>query len=123
MATSEYQCSLRVALQLDTSGSSQITGPVRADHVDAAVSGAGRLALSGQVGSLQLSGAGNSRPLSADLAVRDFDAVLSGANRVIITVSEILAAETTGGSELRYRGTPSITRQHTVNHARFTGTS
>ncbi len=107
-------------LQLDTSGSSQITGPVRVDHVEAAVSGAGRVALSGQVASLQLSGAGNSRLVLADLAVRDLNVVLSGASRATVRVSDTLAAETTGASELRYRGTPNITRQQTSGASSIT---
>lgn len=101
------------ALQLDASGSSEITGPVEVDHLEAAASGSGRLALSGQVGSLQLSGAGASRSPLADLAVRDLDTVLSGSSHATVTVSDTLAAETTGASVLRYRGTPNISRQLT----------
>ena len=101
------------ALQLDTRGSSQITGPMTVDHADAKVSGSGKLALSGQVRTLNLSAAGASRPLLADLAVRDLDVVLSGASQATVTVSDTLAAETTGASVLRYHGTPKITRQQT----------
>ena len=99
------------ALQLEASGSSQIIGPVVADHVEAVVSGSGRLSLSGQVGNLGLSGVGSSRLLLADLAVRDLDAVLSGSSHATVTVSDTLAAEATGASVLRYRGTPNVHQQ------------
>jgi hypothetical protein len=65
------------ALQLDASGASQITGSVRVDHLEASISGAAMLALSGKVGSLQLNAAGTSQLLGPDLAVADLDAELS----------------------------------------------
>ncbi len=101
------------ALQLVVSGASRVTGPVGVDRLEAAVSGAATLALSGQVRDLQLSGTGASRLLLADLAVRDLDVVLSGASNATVAVSDTLAAQAAGASALRYRGTPNITRQQT----------
>lgn len=102
------------ALLLVVSGASRVTGPVGVDRVEAAVSGASTLALSGQVRDLQLSGVGASRLLLADLAVRDLDVVLSGASNATVAVSDTLAAQASGASALRYRGTPNITRQQTT---------
>ncbi|MGH3897161.1 MAG: GIN domain-containing protein, partial [Pseudonocardiaceae bacterium] len=99
--------------QLAVSGSSRVTGPVEIDRVDATVSGASTLILSGQVRDLHVSGVGASRLLLADLAVRDLDVVLSGASNATVAVSDTLAAEAAGASALRYRGTPNITRQQT----------
>ncbi|MGH3774348.1 MAG: head GIN domain-containing protein [Pseudonocardiaceae bacterium] len=101
------------ALQLVVSGASGVTGPVGVDRVEAAVSGASTLALSGQVRDLQLSGVGASRLQLADLAVRNLDVVLSGASNATVAVSDTLSAEAAGASALRYRGTPNITRQQT----------
>ena len=102
------------ALQLVASGASRVTGPVEVDRVEAAVSGASTLALSGQVRDLQLRGAGASKLLLADLAVRNLDVILSGASNATVAVSDTLAAQAAGASALRYRGTPIITRQQTA---------
>lgn len=101
------------ALRLVVVGASQVTGPVRVDHLEAAESGACMLALSGQVRSLHLSAAGTSQLLGPELAIADLDALLSGASQATVAVSDTLAATADGVSVLRYRGTPSITRQQT----------
>ncbi len=101
-------------LQLVVSGASRITGPVGVDRVEVEVSGASTLALSGQVRDLQLSGAGASRLLLAEMAVRNLDVVLAGASDATVAVSDTLAAQAAGASTLRYRGTPNITRQQTT---------
>ncbi|MGH3934810.1 MAG: head GIN domain-containing protein [Pseudonocardiaceae bacterium] len=101
------------ALRLVATGASTVTGPIQVDRLQATGSGAATLALSGRVSDLQLSGAGTSRLLLADLAVRNLDVVLSGASHAAVTVSDTLAAQTTGASVLRYRGTPTITREQT----------
>jgi len=101
------------ALQLVLSGNSSVSGPIRISQVQATVSGASTLALSGQVEDLRLSAAGASRLPLAGLTVRRLDAMLSGASHVVVTVSDTLAAEAAGASELRYRGSPQITRSQT----------
>lgn len=101
------------ALNLTATGNSAVTGPIRVDRLQAAASGAATLALSGLAGQVDLSGTGTSRLLLADLAVRNLDVDLSGTSHATVTVSDTLAAETSGASELRYRGTPNITREQT----------
>jgi hypothetical protein len=101
------------ALDLIATGTSEVTGPIRVDRLQATASGAATLALSGQVRDLHLSGAGTSRLLMADLVVRNLDAVLSGTSHATVTVSDTLAAQTSGVSALRYRGTPRVTREQT----------
>ncbi|MDQ5855485.1 MAG: DUF2807 domain-containing protein, partial [Actinomycetota bacterium] len=101
------------ALDLIATGTSEVTGPIRVDRLQATASGTATLALSGQVKDLHLSGAGTSRLLLADLVVRNLDAVLSGTSHATVTVSDTLAAQTTGVSALRYRGTPRVTRAQT----------
>jgi Putative auto-transporter adhesin, head GIN domain len=99
------------ALRLVVTGTSAVTGPIQVDRLQATASGATTLALSGQAGELQLSGAGTSRLLLTDLAVRNLDVVLSGASHATVTVNDTLAAQTNGASALRYRGNPNITRE------------
>ncbi|MDQ4011568.1 MAG: DUF2807 domain-containing protein [Actinomycetota bacterium] len=101
------------ALNLTSTGTSAVTGPIRVDRLQATASGAATVALSGLAGEADLSGAGASRLLLADLAVRNLEVGLSGTSHATVTVSDTLAAETAGASVLRYRGTPNITRQQT----------
>ncbi|MGH3765162.1 MAG: head GIN domain-containing protein [Pseudonocardiaceae bacterium] len=101
------------ALQLVASGNGSVSGPIRISQVQATVSGASTLALSGQVEDLRLSAAGASQLPLTDLTVRNLDAMLSGASHAIVTVSGTLAVEAAGASVLRYRGTPRITRSET----------
>jgi hypothetical protein len=101
------------ALQLNIAGASAITGPVMVGRVQATVSGAGTLALSGTVAQLRFSAAGASQLPLADLTVRDLDATLSGASHATVTVTDTLAVEAAGASVLRYRGNPSVTSSQT----------
>lgn len=98
------------ALQLVASGASSVTGPIQIGQVQATASGASTLALSGQVQDLRLTAAGSCRLPLADLTVRRLDATLSGASNAVVTVSDTIAAQATGASVLRYRGTPRVTR-------------
>ncbi len=98
-------------LQLVVSGTSEVTGPIQVDRLQATASGAATLALSGQIGNLDLNGSGASRLRLADLVVRNLDAELSGASQATVTVSDRLAAQATGASVLRYRGTPDVARR------------
>lgn len=110
-------------LVLDASGMSKITGVVRVEHVEAAASGAGTLKLSGEVGRLELRAAGTARLPLSDLAVRDLDAILSGASCAAVAVSDTLAAQTSGTSTLGYSGAPRITRQQTSGVSSITADS
>ncbi len=101
------------ALQLVLSGAGSVTGPIRIGRLDADVSGASTLAVTGQVEDCALDAAGGSRLPLAGLTVRHLDATLSGARQTIVNGSDALAAEATGGSVLRYRGTPQVSRSQT----------
>ncbi|MGQ0776826.1 MAG: head GIN domain-containing protein [Pseudonocardiales bacterium] len=101
------------ALGLEASGASHITGRLRIEAMVATASGASTLALSGSVGQLNLHATGTSGLRLSELAVRNLDAVLSGASCAAMAVSDTLAAQTSGASALRYRGTPRITREQT----------
>lgn len=100
-------------LQLGIAGASAITGPVTVGRVQATVSGAGTLALSGNVQELRLSAAGASQLPLAGFTVRYLDATLSGASHATVTVTDALAVQASGASVLRYRGNPNVTRSQT----------
>jgi hypothetical protein len=100
-------------LQLVVSGASSVAGPVQVGQLQADVSGAGHLGVSGEVHDLHLQAAGTSQLGLVDLTVRDLDAVLSGASHAVVTVNDTLAVAATGASVLRYRGTPRVTRFQT----------
>ncbi|MGH3549496.1 MAG: GIN domain-containing protein [Pseudonocardiaceae bacterium] len=101
------------ALHLGIAGTSAITGPVAVGRVQATVSGAGTLALSGDVQELRFNASGASRLPLADLTVRYLDATLSGASQATVTVTDTLAAQAAGASMLRYRGNPNVTHYQT----------
>jgi Putative auto-transporter adhesin, head GIN domain len=101
------------AMQLNIAGTSAITGPVMVDRMQATVSGAGTLALSGTVAQLHFSAAGASQLPLADLTVRNLDATLSGASHAIVTVTDTVAVEAAGASVLRYKGNPTVTSSET----------
>ncbi len=100
-------------LQLVAIGASGVTGPVDDDQLEASISGASTLRLSGQARTLHLGAFGSSQLLGADLAVAELVALLTGASQANVLVSDTLAATTEGASVLRYRGTPTIARQET----------
>ena len=101
------------AVALVLSGSGSVTGPIQVGQVQATLSGASTLALSGQAQDLRFVAAGGCRLPLADLAVRRLDAMLSGASHAVVTVSDTLAVQATGASVLRYRGTPRVTQSQT----------
>jgi hypothetical protein len=108
------------ALQLAIAGASAITGPIAVGRVQATVSGAGTLALSGDVQELRFTAAGASQLPLAELTVRYLDATLSGASHATVTVTDTLAVQAAGASGLRYRGNPSVTRSQTSGMSSIT---
>jgi hypothetical protein len=93
---------------------SEISGPIRVDRVQAGVSGAGRLGLSGRARRLAVAASGASELTLAGLAVAELDARLSGASVADVTVSETIAGEASGASTLRYRGDPRVVRRQST---------
>lgn len=101
------------ALELIVSGSSAVEGALRCGQVQATLSGASTLAVTGQVQDLRLTASGASRLPISGLTVRRLDAMLSGASHATVTVTDSVAAQAAGASVLRYRGNPSVTRAQT----------
>lgn len=101
-------------LVLTVLGTSEISGVIRAERVQAGVSGASRLALSGQADKLVAAASGASELVLAELTVADLDAVLTGAAVAEVAVRDTLAVQASGASLLRYRGSPRVTRQQST---------
>lgn len=101
-------------LDLEAGGVSHIAGRLRVEKMAISASGAGTFALSGSVGHLDLDAAGTSGLRLSQLAVRDLDVELSGASCAVVTVSDTIAARTSGASALRYSGAPRVTREQTA---------
>lgn len=98
-------------LEADLSGASQLDGEVALDSLTTRASGASQLTLGGsaQTGTLEASGA--SELALAGLTFSELDARLSGASSADVDVSDQLAVELAGASELSYSGQPEITDQ------------
>lgn len=100
-------------LELETGGTSRVSGPVNVTTLRAVTSGTSTTVLSGQAGRLHLRASGTSRAPLADLTVRDLDAALSGVSCATVAVRDTLSARTSGTATLRYLGTPQIIRSET----------
>jgi hypothetical protein len=101
------------ALELTASGASRFDGTARVDEATVGLTGASRMKLAGSAGRLTVEGNGASDLDAPQLQVRDLDITLSGASKTTVSVSDTVAAELSGASSLRYRGSPRFTRQQT----------
>jgi hypothetical protein len=100
-------------LRLEESGSSTVTAEVGLDRVQATLTGASRLRLTGQASTLTVAGSGSSELELGRLRAHDLDVQLSGASHADVQVDQTIAARLSGASHLTYTGTPSFTRRET----------
>jgi Putative auto-transporter adhesin, head GIN domain len=98
-------------LALDISGASEVDGPVGTTSLSLYASGASRARLQGSSTRVSVDGNGASQLELESLLASTLDATLSGASQATVSVSESLSVDLSGASQLRYRGTPSITHQ------------
>jgi hypothetical protein len=97
--------------RVELSGASRLDGPVDAKSPTATVSGASQLELSGRASSLNASASGASRLTLQQLQVDSLEVSLSGASNAEVSVRRTISASVSGASSLRYRGSPTFTRQ------------
>jgi hypothetical protein len=97
--------------RVELSGASRLDGPVDAKSATATVSGASQLELSGRASSLSASASGASRLTLQQLQVDSLEVSLSGASNAEVSVRRTISASVSGASSLRYRGSPTFTRQ------------
>jgi hypothetical protein len=98
-------------LAVTASGASQLDGPLRVTEGSATLSGASRMALSGDVERLELRASGASRVDAEQLRVDELDVRLSGASSASVSVNGSVAAQVSGASSLRYGGSPRFVRR------------
>jgi hypothetical protein len=98
-------------LRVELSGASRLDGPVDSKSATAAVSGASEVELSGRAASLNASASGASHLLLQQLQVDALEVSLSGASNAEVSVRRTISASLSGASSLRYRGSPTFTRQ------------
>ncbi len=97
-------------LRLDLSGAAKLTLNLNAAHVTTEGSGAVELNLSGQATShdIDLTGSGDIKAL--DFIVSDCSIQTSGVGHLEVNVLKSLNINSTGASEVRYKGNPSLTQ-------------
>jgi len=99
-------------LRLELNGGSRLTADLAApEKVDATVSGASRLELTGTPDALSADGSGASRLELAGLRLQRLDIQLSGASRASVNVERTISAQVSGASRLTYTGTPEFSKR------------
>jgi Putative auto-transporter adhesin, head GIN domain len=107
-------------LRLELSGASRLDGAAELRAMTAGLSGASELALSGRVGSVSATASGASRLALERLEVDALEVSLSGASNAEAGVRRTISATLSGASSLRYRGSPTLTRQETSGGSSIT---
>jgi hypothetical protein len=97
-------------LVVTLSGTSELAGPVRIGEGSLELSGASNVGLSGSATTLEITGSGASRVGTQQLTIEDLTIDLSGGSNAEVTVTGSLAAAASGGSTLRFAGSPTIAR-------------
>ncbi len=97
-------------LSLESSGAAEVKALLDYDKLRCELSGASELELKGSARTVSISSSGASDLKLFDLAVRNMRLNLSGASEARINVSRELSVEASGASEIRYKGSPKITK-------------
>jgi hypothetical protein len=100
-------------VRFDLSGASDMRGNLTATGTDFTVSGASSVEMNGSADDLSVDASGASDLRLSDFAVRSADITLSGASECRVNAESKLEINLSGGSDLHYRGNPSITRMDT----------
>jgi len=98
--------------EIDLSGGGTLTGRLVCLDCRINVSGGSRMELAGTgSGTTQLQASGGSQVLLGGLTVRKADVTMSGGANAVMSVTDQLGVNLSGGAGLRYNGNPQITRQ------------
>lgn len=92
---------------LDLSGSSKVSLDLNAANLKTETSGSSEIILKGQVGSHNIDLSGSSDIEALDLVVGKYRIESSGASKARINVLNSLDVNSTGSSDIEYRGNPS----------------
>lgn len=97
-------------LHMDLSGGSDFVGNVKAEELSIEISGGSDVKVSGTATNLRVNGSGGSDFIGYDLLAQYAIVDVSGGSDAQINVSKELYAEASGGSDINYKGSPSIKR-------------
>jgi hypothetical protein len=101
------------SLKLDLSGGSDFKGKVTVQgKFDAQLSGGSDADISGSAGSLSVSASGGSDFNGKELVTDTCSADASGGSDIDVTVNRELRASASGGSDVYYRGNPTVAESH-----------
>jgi len=100
-------------LSLMASGGSDIEMLVKAKTLQLRLSGGSDADLEGEADQMVVKASGGSDVKASDLRVRDCELDISGGSDANVNVTESLAIEASGASDVRYEGDPTITRMKT----------
>ena len=92
----------------DLSGGSHLRGEINAGNVTFDLSGGSHVTLSGSGGNLTVNAGGGSHAKLADLQVVNANVNASGGSHVTVNPSGTLDARASGGSQVRYVGSPAL---------------
>ncbi len=95
-------------LEIELSGGSRFEGTVDVDELDVELSGGSKAEIEGSCGKFTLESSGGSNLGGYSLRVDDSILDISGGSRVEQTILGTLRADASGGSSVRYKGTPEI---------------
>ena len=100
-------------LMYQLTGASDYKGQVTANSIDIDGSGASSIELTGNVDDLAIEVSGASSAKLYNLTTKGAILRASGASNIGVTVTEILRANSTGASDINYKGNPNVKESNT----------
>jgi len=101
------------ALTVGLSGASEVRGRASVGTLVAETSGASKVRLAGKASGLTVHASGASELDLGELEAQRLEVDLSGASDATVWVRDTIAADVSGASSLRYKGSPRFERQQT----------
>ncbi|MEY4049351.1 MAG: hypothetical protein RL262_185 [Bacteroidota bacterium] len=100
-------------LMYQLTGASDYKGEVTANNIDIDGSGASNIELTGNVDDLAVEVSGASNAKLFNLTAKGAILRASGASNIGVTVTEILRANSSGASDINYKGNPNVKESNT----------
>lgn len=107
---SENRLTSSETLDIHLTGASEGSLEIKAPRINADLTGASHISLSGETKDLDIEGAGASEVKCFELKTENTRLDISGACSAQVFASVKLEVEASGASEVRYKGTPAITQ-------------
>ena len=108
---SENKITSSEALAIDISGASDVQLELMAPQIEADLSGAGSITLSGQTKDFKVDGSGSTDIKCFDLETENTDIELSGAGNAAVSASVKLDVRVSGAADVRYKGNPTVSQK------------